>query len=305
MSDSITMILSRDRTVRPGHEKLERELVEKLGNRPGLQVTVIPHLYDLAPDGPAMKHLQSVAGDMVVLAWLYPRSAYWVLDANCVQGRLSPTFSMPDEETDGASGRPAAEGLPDRSIWCFDLRTHGHPEPYVAAIEEIVEAAVPGGGDGEPARAVEPVRLEESDRSRWYPVIDYDRCNNCLECLNFCLFGVFGLDGSAGITAEQPDACRLGCPACARICPAGAIMFPEHQDPAIAGDPKASPQSLKLDLSQLFGGVGVAELAAAERDRALAEKQREEQEAAAAKRDPSAVKDELDRLVDEVDELDL
>ena len=29
---------------------------------------------------------------------------------------------------------------------------------------------------------------------RWYPVIDYSRCTNCMECIDFCLFGVYGVD---------------------------------------------------------------------------------------------------------------
>jgi len=35
-----------------------------------------------------------------------------------------------------------------------------------------------------------------------------------------------------------PDNCKTGCPACSRICPAGAIMFPIYaKDAAIAGAP--------------------------------------------------------------------
>ena len=128
-------------------------------------------------------------------------------------------------------------------------------------------------------------------------MIDYQRCNNCLECLNFCLFGVYSLDTDNAITAEAPDACRPGCPACSRVCPEGAIMFPQHKDPGIAGDPKASLGGLKLDLSQLMAGMNPADLAKAERDRALAEKQAEDAK--------PARKDKLDRLVDELDDLDL
>ncbi|HRQ88427.1 MAG TPA: ferredoxin family protein, partial [Bacteroidia bacterium] len=27
----------------------------------------------------------------------------------------------------------------------------------------------------------------------WFPVIDYDRCTNCMQCLSFCLFDVYGV----------------------------------------------------------------------------------------------------------------
>ena len=57
----------------------------------------------------------------------------------------------------------------------------------------------------------------------------------------------------------------------ARVCPQVAIMFPQHKDPAIAGDPAGFAASLKLDLSQLFGGASSADLAAAERARAVAQ----------------------------------
>ena len=28
----------------------------------------------------------------------------------------------------------------------------------------------------------------------WFPVIDYDRCTNCMQCLSFCLFDVYGVE---------------------------------------------------------------------------------------------------------------
>ena len=56
-------------------------------------------------------------------------------------------------------------------------------------------------------------------RRRWYPVIDYDRCTNCMECIDFCLFGVYGVDGRGRILVEEQDNCKKGCPACSRVCP--------------------------------------------------------------------------------------
>ncbi|MEE8452139.1 MAG: ferredoxin family protein, partial [Thermoguttaceae bacterium] len=150
--------------------------------------------------------------------------------------------------------------------------------------------------DGETSAA-----SDEETKLRWYPVIDYGRCQNCLECLNFCLFGVYGVDASDRILVEQPDACRAGCPACSRVCPAEAIMFPEHQTPVIAGDPTASADGFNTGLVQLLGMPSTPDLAAAERDRALAEKA----EADNVSEDNVAEKDELDRLVDELDEVDL
>ena len=97
------------------------------------------------------------------------------------------------------------------------------------------------------------LRIDEQPARRWYPVIDYTRCTNCMECLDFCLFGVYGVDKLDTILIEQPDNCRKGCPACSRVCPENAIIFPQHKTPAIAGSDERAGV-LKIDLSKLFGG---------------------------------------------------
>src|SRR6185436_1109397 len=102
----------------------------------------------------------------------------------------------------------------------------------------------------EPAKKYAPEELLAPTGRRWYPVIDYSRCTNCLECLDFCLFGVYGVNKADAILVEQPDNCKKGCPACSRVCPENAIIFPQHKTPAIAGSPTEGPGGLKIDLSQ-------------------------------------------------------
>jgi NAD-dependent dihydropyrimidine dehydrogenase PreA subunit len=304
MREKIAVIVAKDRQTFSEQEFLQEKIVSALERRPDLDVTVIPHLYDLAPDGPGIRFLRALRGDVIVLSWLYPRSVYWVLDAHGVRGRLGRTSSHREEE---AGERPASREVPDRTIWCFDLRKYRQAEPCLAEIDRLVAskvlAAAQGGADG--AMKV----VEEKTRPRWYPVIDRDRCGECQECLNFCLFGVFGLDQDDSVVIEQPDACRNGCPACARVCPSGAIMFPQHADPGIAGDASAAG-GLKLDLSQLFAGVDPLKVAAAERQKALA--RQDKQKAAsppndkAGKNGNGAKKDgSLDELIDGVEELEL
>ena len=70
---------------------------------------------------------------------------------------------------------------------------------------------------------------------RWYPIIDDANCTACMECVNYCLFGVYAIGNDSRPFVDQPDACRDGCPACARVCPSKAIMFPLYEDSAIAG----------------------------------------------------------------------
>ncbi len=70
----------------------------------------------------------------------------------------------------------------------------------------------------------------------WYPVIDYDKCTNCKQCMNFCLFGVYIIDENNQIKVQNPQNCKNNCPACARVCPEVAIIFPKHNDSPINGD---------------------------------------------------------------------
>lgn len=161
------------------------------------------------------------------------------------------------------------------------------------------------------AVGMEPVIVQEHPGRRWYPVIDFSRCTNCMECIDFCLFGVYGVDGAQTILVEQPDNCRKGCPACSRVCPANAIIFPQHKTPAIAGA-EVDAGSMKIDLSKLFG--------APERDEdpiAAAARERDEQLILAGRnavgmtlgiKEPSSEskpKDDFDQLIDQLDSLDL
>jgi NAD-dependent dihydropyrimidine dehydrogenase PreA subunit len=95
-----------------------------------------------------------------------------------------------------------------------------------------------------------PTTATATTPGAWFPVIDFDRCTHCLQCLSFCLFGVFAAkDGRIRVT--QPDNCKPNCPACARVCPEAAIIFPKHPEPIIHGGD--GPRS-KVDVSALLGG---------------------------------------------------
>jgi NAD-dependent dihydropyrimidine dehydrogenase PreA subunit len=177
-------------------------------------------------------------------------------------------------------------------------------------------SAVPAGGDNEPLlhgmRGMQTIT--EHPARRWYPVIDFSRCTNCMECIDFCLFGVYGIDSVETILVEQPDNCRKGCPACSRVCPQNAIIFPQHKTPAIAGAPMDSG-GLKIDLSKLFGapdeGADALEVAARERDEQLLLAGRqavgitEELTARLGTATADKPSDELDKLIDELDSLEL
>ncbi len=92
----------------------------------------------------------------------------------------------------------------------------------------------------------------------WFPVIDYDRCTNCMQCLSFCLFGVYGVDRDSQIQVQNNDNCKTNCPACSRVCPEAAIMFPKYKAGPINGDAVSASdlnrEKMKIDISALLGG---------------------------------------------------
>jgi len=278
MAEELAVIISRARVGPTSCRVMESELIEQLSAQGGLKLYLVPHLYDLPPASRAWQLLRSIGGSMVVLCWLYPRATFWVLDANGVRGRLGACTGISPELA--AEQHRSGASPPDRTIWCLDLRAYRQAKDVVAEIGPLREqvagsgaaslASAAGGAAGESATAgAIAEEIAEQIGPRWYPVVDYSRCNGCMECMNFCLFGVFGLSPGEGIAVEQPDACRDGCPACARICPAGAIMFPEHDDPAIAGDPNAPRQQGLDDLARQLPVQNPIDLAVMERQHAL------------------------------------
>lgn len=80
------------------------------------------------------------------------------------------------------------------------------------------------------------IENHQSDWVPWFPVIDYDRCVGCKQCLNFCLFGVYALSDEGRVEVRKPSGCKTNCPACARMCPRQAIIFPKYADAPINGD---------------------------------------------------------------------
>lgn len=398
MAKRIAVVVSQGQSANPAKRQLEEDIVAGLLMEPGIDVVVIPHLYDLTPEGTGILALRGIMGNMIVLSWLYERAARWTLDRAGVRGKegLTTIKAAEDEdEEDAEDAEDASESaakkervidsreIPDRRVYCIDLRIHPKAEPYIAEVKRIAKEnsmqlvglegwiggapkpeqmerylrptndtalgapveikpalhthAVPlpeGEGasgapspappfDGQPSLALRASvgreqevalqasvsRVEEEAGRRWYPVIDYSRCTNCMECIDFCLFGVYGVDKVETILVEQPDNCRKGCPACSRVCPENAIIFPQHKTPTIAGAPVVAG-SLKIDLSKLFGAPETGETAeqAAIRERdeqlVLAGRAAVGDSVGLPKRQSASAekpKDELDSLIDALD----
>jgi hypothetical protein len=293
----VSVVISQAQGKHPVRRQLEETLAARLLAEPGVDVSIVPHLYDMPADHPGLLHLRAVGGPLVVLSWLYPRAAHWLLDRQGIAGREGRTLLLADEPPDEAPPRqgigPAAAS--DRPIYCIDLRARNQAEPFVEEVRRIVRersqsvvsltllgtpATAGPATHGQPSSAAAALELAAAGGSprviaeetplnrRWYPVIDYSRCTNCMECVDFCLFGVYGLDTLDRILVEAQDNCKQGCPACSRVCPENAIIFPQHKSPGIAGA-DGEVAGLKIDLTKLFGGGDPLQTAVAERDAEL------------------------------------
>jgi ferredoxin len=104
--------------------------------------------------------------------------------------------------------------------------------------------------DSELKKEVE--NLPVADRKdAWYPVIDKTRCTNCGKCNDFCLFGTYTKTGDE-IRVVQPHNCKNNCPACARICPSGAIIFPKYEKSPINGGTAIEEEFSKEEMEAMY-----------------------------------------------------
>ncbi len=115
----------------------------------------------------------------------------------------------------------------------FNMRVQS-PEEIVSGISN------PGFQIADPSPGASPQseirNLQSECWVPWFPVIDYDLCHNCKRCLDFCLFGVYALSDEGRVEVRKPEGCKTNCPACARMCPHQAIIFPKYADAHINGE---------------------------------------------------------------------
>jgi NAD-dependent dihydropyrimidine dehydrogenase PreA subunit len=172
---------------------------------------------------PALK-LWAKAESIKIIA-CYPRAVRWLFHAG---------------------GAP----LPQGGVEFFNMR--------VDSAEKIISSLT---GGHVRSNSLKDANLEKTgDWIPWFPVIDYDRCKNCKQCLNFCLFGVYALSAEGEVEVRNPANCKPNCPACARLCPQSAIIFPKYSDGPINGgevDESVSggpDEKTKAELASLLGG---------------------------------------------------
>jgi Pyruvate/2-oxoacid:ferredoxin oxidoreductase delta subunit len=155
------------------------------------------------------------------------------------------------------------------SGWAVSLLAKDHAKEG-ARTEAGVRAPAAGERlnlDGQDARRI-LARLSQAqpagsgerpeDWPAWFPVIDFDRCTHCMQCLSFCLFDVYGASPEGSIQVRNATNCKTNCPACSRVCPEAAILFPKHPAGPINGQEPAAGETRrevkKVDISLLLGG---------------------------------------------------
>src|SRR5262249_35685613 len=149
-TNRITVVLSQTRSKNPVKRHLEEEIATALLLDPGVDFAVVPHVYDLSPGDTGLLYLSSVKGHLILLSWLYPRAAHWLLDRNGIKGKQGVTLlkSLGAEEDEGEMSENEEESrgigsaeMPDRSIFCLDLRAYEDPQVYIEEVKRLAKEA--------------------------------------------------------------------------------------------------------------------------------------------------------------------
>jgi NAD-dependent dihydropyrimidine dehydrogenase PreA subunit len=215
--------------------EVKAEVLDRLAGS-GVEFEAVPDLCEMAARGDA--RLRDLAAEpSLKIAACYPRAVKWLFAAAGAElaDAGSRVFNMRTQ-----TAQEVADGL------LGDSQPAPRPRAdETEALAKSLDASTAAGASGKPWKP-------------WFPVIDYTRCTNCMQCLSFCLFDVYGVSADKKIQVQNQSNCKTDCPACSRVCPEVAIMFPKYRHSPINGDEVAVEdvrrEAMKVDISALLGG---------------------------------------------------
>jgi len=208
-------------------DELKRDVLSRLVAS-DLDVTSVPDLCELAARRDPLLSELAQSDELTIVA-CHPRAVRWLFHW-------------------------AGASLKETSVMFLNMRTQ--------SAEEILETLLGSDRlDPAPVPALDP----PSVMVPWFPVIDYDRCRNCKQCLEFCLFDVYREDENGAVIVANPDNCKTHCPACGRLCPEVALIFPKVEDAPLNGaeivDEELERANVRVNIDQVLGDNVYAALA--------------------------------------------
>ncbi|OHB68501.1 MAG: hypothetical protein A2Y77_08735 [Planctomycetes bacterium RBG_13_62_9] len=207
----------------------KERVLAALTSTDGIQVETVADLCGLAANRDPRMERWAKQSPLTVVA-CFPRAVRWLFHA---------------------AGAPLTDG----QTRIFNMRTQSP--------EEIAQELIIDDGllmiEEESGRSAtnhqSSIINHQSDWVPWFPVIDYSRCRNCKQCLNFCLFGVYRLSDEGRVEVRNPAGCKTNCPACARMCPQKAIIFPKYADAPINGDEITSTTEVNPQSDNIYDRI--------------------------------------------------
>ena len=180
MAKRLSVIVSQAQGKNPAKRQLEEDIVAGLLFEAGIDVTIVPNLYDIQADSTSVIALKGVGGNAVLCSWLFERAARWVLDRHGVHGQhgtvLLQTEEEDEDEEEDSEATPEdkdrvidSRDIPNRKIYCLDLKASKSADDFIAEVKRIHaenSVQVVGLSDVLNAAPLAPAAVATNERQR-------------------------------------------------------------------------------------------------------------------------------------------